>query len=182
MNKRKAYNFIKKYKKETFYQPVVFIPGVLGIRGKWNEATIALADRILSKCKGQTILDIGCNIGFFLRKAIDFGAAQTKGVDLDLHAIQIANEIDDICGEKTNCIAGSIDDCQKSDIVLSMNILHVVKNPASFIEKSIQLSKIKLIMEIENPHLPFFDTYAPEIYDSPRAYGHRKLVIIKKKK
>jgi len=174
-----AHNFIKKHQKEKSYQPIIFMPGVLEVQGKWHDATLKMADLILFDCEGKSVFDVGCNIGFFLREADKRGASKVSGIDLDPYVIDRAKEIDTIFENNTHCTFGSIEDCNDpKDIVLAMNILHVIYKPQEFIEKALSLAKEKLIMEVENSHLSLFQSYNIDVLDSPRACGHRKLLWI----
>ena len=51
-----------------------FQPQVLEIKGFWDKSTRKLADKIFKDISGKSILDIGCNLGFFLFEAIRRGA------------------------------------------------------------------------------------------------------------
>jgi len=173
--------FIQQHKSKKLYQPIIFIPNVLEYRGKWHEETKQLASQILQDVEGMTLLDLGCNIGFFVREAHRRGAAQTTGIDLDPYVIEKAKQIDIIHGFNCEFIFGDARSFQEQyDIIIILNVLHVIKKPEILIRHSYEHCRVKMILEVEKKHMCFFDSYDKEVCDSPRAYGWRKLVTLKK--
>jgi ubiquinone/menaquinone biosynthesis C-methylase UbiE len=67
------------------YQSFSERPGSSNSEEKWK----AMA---LSKFDGMRVLDLGCNEGFFVAKALEHGAAEAVGVDLDAKMIASAKE------------------------------------------------------------------------------------------
>ena len=63
-------------------------PGDSDSAGKW--AALRVSDEFW---RGKRVLDLGCNEGYFCRKAMNAGAAHVVGVDRDHAAISLASEI-----------------------------------------------------------------------------------------
>lgn len=91
-----AIEFINRYRDYVFYQPVVFEKDIVEIRGKWHDETIKMCDLIFSDIKGRSVLDIGCNTGYFLHEAHRRGASKVVGYEIDPFVINLAKEINGI--------------------------------------------------------------------------------------
>lgn len=179
MDRERAKSFCRKYADRRFYQPIVFVPGVIEIEGKWAEATKALAERILGDCLGKTVLDLGCLHGFFLHEAIRRGATRAVGIDHDVVEVKIAKEINEILDSPAQIIHARIEeyDSDQFDIVLLLNILHVLKEPQKNLRKIFEWVKDRLIIEHDPAHYSYFPSPPALMTDSPRCAGHRKLSV-----
>ncbi len=125
MNVDKAIEFIVKHKRFKFYQPVIFQPGVVEIRGKWHEATIELADVILEGIAGKRIVDVGCHCGYFLHEGMRRGARFAHGYEVDPFVYDMALEISEILEdgvEISNQNLAETDLHIECDVVLIMNL------------------------------------------------------------
>ena len=83
MDRKKAMDFVYEHRNTKFYHPVIFVPGIIEIRGKWHDATKQMAQILFENIKGKSVLDLGCNSGFFLHEAQNRGATRLVGVDHD---------------------------------------------------------------------------------------------------
>lgn len=178
-----ALDFVKKYKSHMFYQPVVFSPGVLEIRGKWHEATTKMADDILRDVCDKTVVDLGCNVGFFIHEAHKRGARHAVGIDFDPSVIEIAKELNEIF--QAPCDFLFEDACkhhEEYDVVLILNLLHVIKDPITFLAKFWNQTRREMIVEIDKDQESLLLPYSSHmsIQDSPRACSWRKLARIRK--
>lgn len=179
MNKSSAISFCRKYRKKKFYQPVIFVPGVIEIQGKWHEATKLLAHEILNNCSGKSILDLGCMHGFFLHEAKKCGAGASVGVDYDIAEISIAREVNEIFDDGVEIVHEDLEQynpSQNFDIVLMLNILHVLKTPHKTIDRYLN-NYGQLIIEHEEKHEVHFPLKPHTSYESPRSARYRKVSI-----
>ncbi len=179
MNRERAIQFCQQYADKQFYQPIVFVPDIIEIQGKWNTATKDLADLILSNCSGKSVLDLGCMHGYFLHEAIKRGASQAVGVDHDTVEMSLAREIKDILELPIELVEAKIEDFEPPvfDIVLMMNITHVLNEPENTIQRFLKLAKELLVIEYRPGHESAFPRQPDKVFDSPRSAGYRKLAL-----
>ncbi len=178
MDRDKALAFCHKYGDKQFYQPIIFVPGIIEMRGKWHDATKLLAEEILADVKGKTILDIGCLHGFFLHEALRRGATAALGVDYDTVEIAIAEEINEIFEDGAVLVHDKLEDYTPKnsyDLVLMMNILHVLDNPREMLEKYLRVTNELLVVEHRPDHEKHFPDLESHSSPSPRSAGYRKL-------
>lgn len=87
--------------------------------------------RLLSYTKGRRFLDVGCNIGYTVKAALDLGL-QAQGIDIDAAAVQTAN---DSYGQRFEAL--SIEQFaatgRKVDILYSSEVIEHVPDPDSFV-------------------------------------------------
>ncbi len=181
MNRKKAIEFILTHSDMNFYQPVVFIPKLLEIKGKWDQATKLLANHITRNIKDKTILDLGCNYGFFLHEAIRHGAKTAVGIDHDPIVVDIAIEVNSIIDDGALIYQEDIESFEiktKFDIILMLNVLHVIKDPLSVINKYLSWTSDCLIIEHENSLTPRLAEFNHETKSSERAANSRNLTVI----
>lgn len=180
MDRLKALAFCKKHRHREFYQPIVLEPGIIERRGKWNQATKSLAHMLFANIRGMTLLDIGCNCGFFLFEGLHRGAIEAMGIDNDANALEIANEISDVLGYRVTFRYGDIEKIQmekKFDVVLIMNILHELNDCAAVITKCLQHTNKLLVIEHEEEQERYFPRSPCFQIQSPRCAGQRKVSL-----
>lgn len=177
MDRERAIQFCHKYAQKQFYQPIIFVPGIIEVEGKWNDATKELARICLAGIKGKSILDLGCNIGFFVREALNLGANLAIGVDHDPIEMDIAIEISKITQDDAIWKNDKIEIYEPDrafDVVLMLNVLHVVDDPKAIINRYMEHSKVLIIEHLESQ-----SNYFPKKPDckiaSPRCFGYRIL-------
>jgi len=175
MNRSDAITFCHKYAHKYFYQPVVFVPGIIEVAGKWNNETKELSRLCLEKAEDKIVLDLGCNIGFFVREALKLGSRLAIGLDHDPIEMDIAREITAITQDKAILIQEKAEDYapeQDIDIALMLNILHVVQDPKALISRYLECSKTVVIEHIDSQRAYFSQQPIASI-DSPRCHGYR---------
>ncbi len=149
VDRQRALEFVHKHRQTQFYQPVIFVPGVIEIRGKWHDATKQMAEILFKNVSGKSVLDLGCSYGFFLHEAKRRGASRLMGVDHDPVSIDIAKEVNDILDHDLKLVHSSIDEFYTDelfDIILMMNVVHILKNPQKTISRYLSHTKEKLIL------------------------------------
>ena len=155
----------------------VELPYGLSTPGKDRRRTANLA--LPDSLEGKTVLDIGCNIGFFCFEAERRGAKRVLGTEIEPDRVKEATllkgvldsdvefELRDILGEQTG---------ERFDVVLALNVIHHVTDPFAAIEKLADLTAWRLVIE--------FPTFAhPAIRRKNRGmwrlYNRRSLVGIR---
>lgn len=172
MDREKALDFIIKHKQSKLYQPVIFLPGILEIRGKWHQETIDLAKNILHDANNKTCLDLGCCQGFFLQEAKKQGALNCTGIDNDIISTCYAKEINKIMELDIEIMNGNIEDyfpVEQYDIVLLLNVLHLISDKEKMMNHCLAMTRGRLVIECDIVLLNFIENYTKNIYNSPRS-------------
>ncbi|MSP83149.1 MAG: methyltransferase domain-containing protein [Alphaproteobacteria bacterium] len=103
----------------------------------------------------QTILDIGCYLGFFCLEALRRGAAGATGIEPDLECVRRANEIAAANGQAPEYIAGDFESWdwggRRFDVVLCLNILHHMFDPVHALRRIMRLARSKVVLEFAAP-------------------------------
>jgi tRNA (mo5U34)-methyltransferase len=98
-------------------------------RVKWQRFAHAIPDTLA----GKTVLDIGCNGGFYCIEMKRRGAARVVGIDSDDDYLVQARFAADICGVEVELRKLSVYDvgvlAEKFDIVLFMGVLYHLRHP-----------------------------------------------------
>jgi 2-polyprenyl-3-methyl-5-hydroxy-6-metoxy-1,4-benzoquinol methylase len=104
---------------------------------------------------GRSVLDVGCNYGFFLHDAIRRGAKRAVGIEADSERYRVASTLATLWNGKIDVYQGLLEDVElkeKFDIVILLNVLHHVKDPMPVIRKLAGLCRGTLIVEFRQPH------------------------------
>jgi SAM-dependent methyltransferase len=92
-----------------------------------------------------TVLDIGCNCGFFSLDLADRGVGHVRGIDLRRHSIRQANFLAELCGVPNVEFAArdvdSLDSADQCDVVLNLGVLYHVVNPLQFVRQTYELCR-----------------------------------------
>jgi len=98
--------------------------------------------------KGKRLLDIGCNAGWFVRKALEEGAVQAVGVDSDVAIIKLAKSLGG--GDYYTMPAASVNgQLGHFDIVLLLSVLQHIEHPAEVLATAKEIGKE---VYVEIPH------------------------------
>lgn len=147
-SKKQILKFASSYKFKN-YQKII-LPYGIEIDGIDLQET---ADMILPKdLKGKSVVDIGCNYGYFCHEAKKRNAKEVIGVEISKETARIARKIADIIGDNVK-IVDSVDKLNANrtyDIILLLNIVHHLDNPFQFI-KNLSKKCRKLIIEFPTP-------------------------------
>ena len=97
--------------------------------GKWRH----FAHAIPADLRGQTVLDIGCNAGFYSIEMKRRGADRVIGIDHDERYLAQARFAAEVCGAEIEFRQLSVYDVaklnEKFDIVLFMGVLYHLRHP-----------------------------------------------------
>ena len=181
MDNKEILDFIIKYKSHQFYQPVVFKAGVLEIRGKWHNATIEFAKQLFQSNNIRSLLDVGCNVGFFLHEARRNNIPRVIGYEIDPYVLDIARDLNRIFQD--GAIIEAIDLTKQSatetfDMTLLLNLAlsteqycHIIKN----------IKSERFILEIPSNVVKEFSKYNVQLSNvtqSPRISGRTVIAEI----
>jgi len=100
---------------------------------------------------GKSVLDIGTKYGYFCFEALKRGADRVVGIDVNPEDIRKAKMLADCLGAEVEFLRLDIEReelTEKFDYVLCLNLLHHLKNPIGLLDKVIDLTKERLILEI----------------------------------
>ena len=103
----------------------------------------------------KTVMDVGCDYGFFLHNAIERGAKRAVGVELNDSNYEIASTIAPLWDGKVEIKHGLIEDMEfdeKFDYILFLNVIHHVKNPVAVMRKLAGLCRETLVVEFRQPY------------------------------
>jgi SAM-dependent methyltransferase len=104
---------------------------------------------------GKTVLDVGCNYGFFLHEAIRRGASKAVGIEANPESFRIANTLATLWGGKIAVHEGLLEEVElkeKFDVVIFLNVIHHVTDPIPVVRKLAALCRGTLIVEFRQPH------------------------------
>lgn len=102
---------------------------------------------------GQSVLDIGCQNGFFCFEAIKRGAGRVVGCDVNPQCIERARVLADCLG-LADRVEFHVLDVEKQpiderfDLVLCLNVTHHLLDPIAVIEKLANTARHQLILEL----------------------------------
>lgn len=131
-------NGVPKRWKGKIYQGMTFADGIseYTMQGyssdtKYFDSYLKMQFSSIDFCKDKTVLDIGCNEGFFIHQARLAGANRAVGIELCEEDIALAKNIQDnlICdaplGEFLNIDANEyVKNCDKFDIIYLFSVVH----------------------------------------------------------
>jgi SAM-dependent methyltransferase len=121
---------------------------------------------------GKSVLDVGCNYGFFLHDAIRRGAKRAVGIEADPAHYRVASTLATLWNGKIDVYQGLLEDVElkeKFDVILLLNVIHHVKDPIPVIRKVAGLCRGTLIVEFRQPHDPQF---VRECFHKPEDWAH----------
>jgi SAM-dependent methyltransferase len=104
---------------------------------------------------GKTVLDVGCNYGFFLHEAIRRGARRAVGVEANPESYRVASTVASLWGGAIEVHEGLLEEVElgeKFDVVIFLNVIHHVADPVSVVKKLASLCRGTLIIEFRQPH------------------------------
>jgi len=135
--------------RENFKYQNITLPCGLQTGGEDRSAT---ARAILpDDLSGASVLDIGCNFGFFCFEAAKRGATRVLGIDVDPENIRKARLLADCLGLDVEfaLLDFEVDALQERfDHVLCLNVLHHLRNPLASIERLIEMTTGRLVLEV----------------------------------
>jgi predicted RNA methylase len=109
------------------------------------------ASKVLSAdMSGMSVLDLGCNNGFFCLEAKKRGADKVVGVDAVKEKIEVAMEIARRTGNRVEYIVHNVetwDSLWSFDLVLLLNVIHHLNDPIGMLQRIYGYTKKTLVIE-----------------------------------
>jgi len=116
---------------------------------------------------GKTVLDIGCNLGFYSLAALARGAVKVVGIDVSCEYIQEASYVRDLLGISSEMLEFRAldghqlaDEGEVFDIVINLGVLYHIENPMLFLRETAKVTGEMMILESEMLVDPTFTEYA----------------------
>ncbi|WP_233560235.1 class I SAM-dependent methyltransferase [Oleomonas cavernae] len=134
---------------ETFGYQKVALPYGLSTDGDDRSATAR--EIFPDDLTGKTVLDLGCNTGYFCFEAVKRGAARVVGYDHSPAAIKRARLLADCLGATVEFEVRDLNTfpvVEKFDYILCLNVLHHLDNPLLVIEQTIAAARERLALEM----------------------------------
>lgn len=121
----------------------------------------------LLDAKGQTVLDLGCNEGFYCHELLALGADRVIGVDINPHRIEKARFVAEAKGLKNaTFLERSVYQLNPSefggtvDVAIALGLLHRVPDPYGLLSKLAELADIVILewaaLNTEEPMMKFW--------------------------
>lgn len=114
-----------------------------------------VASRIFpARLDGLTVLDIGCDYGYFLHEAMRRGASRTLGIECDAVTHAVAERIASLWNGAIEVRHGRFPDVpcdERFDFVLCLNVLHHAPNPWTVMRTAAALCRGTLVVEFALP-------------------------------
>jgi len=158
-------------------------------RVKWSRFSVAIPEDL----RGKTVLDIGCNAGFYALEMKKRGADRVLGIDSSDHYLQQAKFASEVTGLKIELANLSVYDVadlgEKFDLVLFLGVLYHLRHPLLALDllrrhvvkdQLIVQSMLRGNCEVEpiEPDYPFEETGIfersgfPQMYFIEKQYSH----------
>lgn len=133
---------------------------------KWRNIEPAIPQDL----DGATVLDIGCNAGFYSIQMKNRGASRVLGIDTDdtyLNQARFANEMLGLDIEFRKCSTYDVDTIDEQfDIVLFMGLLYHLRYPLYALDKVVQKVRGVLVFQtMIRPSVPAPAVQVEEDYD-----------------
>lgn len=108
---------------------------------------------------GQSVLDVGCALGYFCFEAERRGAAPVVGVERKRRRHRQSKAIAELVGssvELRHGDAGDLDPGERFDLVLALNLIHHLSDPFAAIERLALIARRRLVIEFPTLRDPVF--------------------------
>lgn len=149
IKKWKEQDIVEFLKNEGLEYQKIQLPFGLSTQGSDRFPT---CDRIFGdSINGKSVLDIGSFLGYFCLEAAKRGAVEVVGWEIDSKLNRLAKTIAEINGLPISYIECDVEKQipnKKYDIVLCLNVLHHMIDPIAVIDKLIELTEEKLVLEV----------------------------------
>jgi 2-polyprenyl-3-methyl-5-hydroxy-6-metoxy-1,4-benzoquinol methylase len=175
-------------KREKFTYQRIELPYGLVTDGADRSST---ANAILPvRLDGKSVLDLGCNNGYFCFEAAKRGATRVLGLDVDPEMIRKNRLLAEVLGHNVQFDVVNLDRqrlAERFDYVLCLNVLHHLRYPLYVLDNLSEIVRERLVLEMaalsgnDRRRLGIFPIWgyllskAPVIYVSGRATRARKL-------
>jgi 2-polyprenyl-3-methyl-5-hydroxy-6-metoxy-1,4-benzoquinol methylase len=136
-------------KRENFTYQRIELPFGLATDGADRSATARAI--FPESLKGKSVLDIGCNNGFFCYEAARRGAARVVGLDVEPDMIRKNRVLADVLGVDVEFKVADLDRekiVESFDYVLCLNVLHHLRYPLYTLDNLAEITRERLVLEM----------------------------------
>ncbi|MCA0433864.1 MAG: methyltransferase domain-containing protein [Proteobacteria bacterium] len=136
-------------KTETFDYQKIDLPFGLTTHGHDRSDTARLIFE--GDLKGRSVLDVGSSLGFFSFESERRGATRVLGIDVHPESVRKAKILASIKDSRADFLCKDIEDLpvqEPFDVVLCLNVLHHLHDPLGALNRLIDLTREKLILEV----------------------------------
>lgn len=134
---------------EPYNYQAISLP--FGIRTDGHDRS-ATADAIFQgDWKGQSVLDVGASLGYFLFEAKRHGAGHCVGMDLSADNVRRASTLADILGLDVSFRYGDLDAGpigENFDNVFCLNVIHHLVDPILGLNRLIEAARKRVVLEV----------------------------------
>ena len=111
--------------------------------------------------KGKSVIDYGCNLGYFCFKAESAGAIGITGVDVSHTVLATTRSIAMVKNSKAHFVVAELKDYQpgKVDIIMALNTLHHLKNDTDVLKRIFRNAR-EVVLELPEYDLLLMDMVA----------------------
>jgi SAM-dependent methyltransferase len=100
---------------------------------------------------GKSVLDLGCNYGYFCFEAERRGAARVVGTDIDPDNLAKCRLLADCLGSRAEFLRHDVERDPMPggfDYVLCLNLLHHLRNPLAALDRLVEATRECLVLEV----------------------------------
>lgn len=136
-------------RRENFTYQRIELPYGLSTSGEDRSATARAI--FPESLKGKSVLDLGCNNGFFCYEAARRGATRVVGLDVDPDMIRKNRILAEILGHDVEFNVMDLDReriTERFDYVLCLNVLHHLRYPLYTLDNLVEVVREKLVLEM----------------------------------
>ncbi len=134
---------------EPFNYQAIDLPYGISTGGYDRQGT---ADQIFAgDWSGQSVLDVGCSLGYFLFEARRRGAGRAAGMDLSADNVRRGRILSEILQQPVEFRVGDIDNEPVGEVfdnVLCLNVLHHLTDPILGLNRLIDATRRRLVLEV----------------------------------
>ena len=138
-------------------QQRVPLPHGLATPGADKSPTAALV--LPERLDGESVLDVGCALGYFCFEAERRGAGQVVGIDRKRRRHRQARALAELLESDVEFRigdAGDLDPAERFDQVMALNLIHHLSDPFPAIELFARIARRRLVIEFPTLRDPVF--------------------------
>ena len=129
------------------------LPSVHATRSELIEPVVRQA--LANASRGATVLDLGCNEGWFAHRALEWGAARVVGVDVretNIRRAELVREHFDIAPERLSFTRADVFELDPAelgvfDVVLVLGLVYHLENPIGALRAARALTRGTVLVE-----------------------------------
>jgi len=127
------------------------VPLPFGLATEGHDRSSTAAEIFGDDLAGKSVLDVGASLGFFCFEAEKRGATDVVGIDVHPESVRKARLLAEMKGSQAQFVVGNLESTyldRKFDQVFCLNVLHHLHDPIAALNRLIDITKEKLILEV----------------------------------